>query len=139
MSGPVTYLDSSALVKLVVREAESKALAAYLPGRRLVSSRVCIIETRRAIGRRLGAPWTAPAEAFEQVALVELDASISERAGGLEPLALRSLDAIHLATALELGPDLDAFVTYDDRQAAAAQAAGMAVMAPAEVPKQSPG
>lgn len=61
---------------------------------------------------------------------MELDAAIAARAGAIKPQGLRSLDAIHLASALSLGSDLDAFVTYDARQADAARAAGQEVLAP---------
>jgi predicted nucleic acid-binding protein len=62
---------------------------------------------------------------------IELDADIAARASGLHPPRLRSLDAVHLASALTLEPELDAFVTYDDRQAAAARGAGLVVESPA--------
>ena len=130
MSRASAYVDSSALLKLVIREAESDTLSAYLAGRALVSSRVAVIEVRRAAGRRLGEPWTGSADVFEQMAVIELDGRISERAAAVSPTVLRTLDAIHLATALELGSDLDSFVTYDDRLAEAARAAGMTVVAP---------
>jgi uncharacterized protein len=130
LSRRVVYVDSSALVKLVIREAESDALAGWIKGRTLVSSRLSEIEVRRTATRGLGRPWTGSAAVFDQMAVVELDGSIAERAAHVPPPLLRALDAIHLATALELADDLDAFVTYDDRLAEAARAAGMTVASP---------
>jgi predicted nucleic acid-binding protein len=73
----------------------------------------------------------APVQAaFDGVTVIDLDPSIASRAGVIEPVALRSLDAIHLASALELGDELDAFVTYDARQADAARELGLSVVSP---------
>ncbi len=99
-----TYLDSSAIVKLVVREPESAALRRYLRRRRpLISSALAQTEVARAL-------LTA--------------------AGSMLPANIRSLDAIHLATAQQLGADLARIVTYDDRMVRAAQTLGLAVAAP---------
>jgi predicted nucleic acid-binding protein len=65
------------------------------------------------------------------VELLELDGEVARRAGELTPATLRSLDAIHLASALVIAPEVDAVVAYDTRLAAAARAAGLAVVAPA--------
>jgi predicted nucleic acid-binding protein len=65
-----------------------------------------------------------------QIALVEPTEAIRARAAVLEPVTLRSLDALHLATAFEVGDDLDAVVTYDGRMSAAAETLGLAVLAP---------
>jgi predicted nucleic acid-binding protein len=62
--------------------------------------------------------------------LLNLTPAVCERAGSLEPVVLRSLDALHLATALELGDDLDGIVTYDERLGDAARILGYAVVAP---------
>ena len=62
--------------------------------------------------------------------LVELDADVRERAARLEPFLVRAIDAIHIVSALTLGPDVRAFVTYDTRQAEAARRAGLVVLAP---------
>ena len=62
---------------------------------------------------------------------IELGADTTELAGSLAPARLRSLDAIHLASALAVAPELDAFVTYDARLADAARAAGLEVVVPA--------
>ena len=129
------YLDASALVKLATPEAETDALRAVLDtfDARL-TNRLATVEVARALLRR-GVTSAALAaevsEAFLGLAITELDAAIAESAGRLEPPALRSLDAIHLASALALGDELAAFVTYDARLAEAARAAGLEAIAPA--------
>ena len=130
------FLDASAIVKLGTAEPESLALRAWLRDRSpLLTSRISTVEVARAIGRNEEgsvAPGRAAArEAFTSVALTELDAAIANRAAELGPATLRALDAIHLATALALGDELAAFVTYDSRLADAARAAGLEVIAPA--------
>ena len=128
MSG--AYLDASALVKLVVTEHETMALRAFLRGHpRRFTSRVALVEVKRAI-RRVASP-AAPAEgAFDGVTVLDLDAGIAALAGEIEPAGLRSLDAIHLASALAVADELDAFVTYDARQADAGRALGLPVESP---------
>ncbi|MBI4729324.1 MAG: type II toxin-antitoxin system VapC family toxin [Acidobacteria bacterium] len=126
-----TYLDSSAIVKLAVHEPESSALRRYLRRRRpLVSSALARTEVARAL---LPIGPEAVRRGHEVLARVDL-ARVSDRvlsaAGGLLPADLRSLDAIHLATAQELGSDLARIVTYDVRMATAARALGLAVAAP---------
>ncbi len=130
MNRRAIYLDASALVKLIVREAESEALAEYLAGRVLASSRVSVVEVGRAVGRRFGRTWEPQAELFDQLAFIELDSVVTAAAATMKPLELRSLDAIHLASAGQLGSDLKAFVTYDSRLAAAAQSLGIPIVAP---------
>lgn len=130
--GPV-YLDASALVKLVAEESESSVLQEFLSAPRVrVSSILARVELLRAVGRStLGVPGRRRAEAvLSSIALVRLNDEILHAAGGLEPPTLRTLDALHLATALSMGPDLADFVTYDRRQAEAASAAGLNVVAP---------
>ena len=128
----VVYLDASALAKLVVEEAETAALQAYLADRpERVTSILARVEVARAL-RRAGADRQARLEAvIEALTLIGLGDDIVVRAGRVGPPALRTLDAIHLATALELGADLAAFVTYDGRLADSARALGIPVAAPA--------
>lgn len=131
MTEGAAYLDASALVKLIVQEAESESLRAYvssLPA--VVTSRISVVEVTRAVARSLGTVPDSVATVFSDVALREVDARIAERAAALTPASIRSLDAIHLASALELGAELVAFVTYDGRLAEAAAAAGLPVVAP---------
>ena len=126
------YLDASALVKLVAAEPESAALLAYLADRpERVSSTLSRVEMLRALARA-GAPARARQRALRvlaRVALVRLDESILERASTLRPTALRTLDALHLATALEVAPTVE-MVTYDERLAEASRASGLRVAAP---------
>jgi predicted nucleic acid-binding protein len=126
------YADSSALVKLVVEERESDAARVYLGGDvTVVASRVGLIEAFRAVRRSdtvAPAPWD---ELVANVNVRELDRLIADRAASLEPAGLRTLDAIHLATALEIRGEIDAFVTYDTRLADAARTHRLPVVSPA--------
>jgi predicted nucleic acid-binding protein len=127
----VLYLDSSALVKLVVVERESRALRSYLrrdPER--VSCGLARTEVLRAV-RPLGpAALELARRVLRAVNLVRLDDALLDAAGVLEPLTLRSLYAIHLAAAQLVAPTLRAVVTYDRRLADAAAALGYPVAAP---------
>ncbi len=123
MSFLPVYLDTSAIVKLVVPEPESDALVWALeqwPDR--VSSAVASVEVHRAL-RRARASRTVRKRAdrvLSAIVLIRVDDLVLQRAAALADPALRSLDALHLATALSLGDDPDAFVTYDARLARAA-------------------
>lgn len=126
-----SYVDASALVKVVLDEAESVAMRRwYVESDEVVTSIVGIIETRRAIGRSAFDGDHLEA-ILRSVGAVRLDPAIARSASGLAPSTLRTLDAIHLATAIALGGELDAFVTYDDRLADAARAVGLPVVRPA--------
>lgn len=127
------YLDSSALVKLVAREPETPALLSLLePRPEVVSSALARVEVLRAVARAGRTSDTlARAEAvLSRVVLVAMDGEILDGAASLQPAALRSLDAIHLATALILHPEADMFVSYDERLNAAAALAGLRVVTP---------
>jgi predicted nucleic acid-binding protein len=126
------YLDSSAIVKLVVRERESSALRRYLrTGQERVSCALARTEVLRAV-RHLGPPAMSRARRIlRRLDLIRLDDSLLDAAGMLDPRILRSLDAVHLAAALLIVPELDAVVTYDRRQAEAASLLGLPVEAPA--------
>jgi predicted nucleic acid-binding protein len=129
-SSPVVYLDSSALVKLIVVEAETAALRRELlrwPHR--VSSALAAVElTRTAL--RIG-PHASPlaARVLAGLDLLSMDAVVPA-AMGIGSNLLRSLDAIHLATAASIAGDLQASITYDRRMLADAQALGLPVLAP---------
>lgn len=129
------YLDASALVKLATPEPETEALRRHCLGYdSRFSSRLATVEVARALVRRgtqSAALTGAVGEAFTGLGLLELDAAIADAASGLAPSTLRSLDAIHLASALALGDELDAVVTYDIRLADAARSVGLEVVAPA--------
>ena len=126
------YLDTSALVKLVVEEPETAALRRWLrrSDRQPVSSDLARTELLRAVRR--GAPdrMELARQVLDSIVLVELTTAIFEMAGLLDPAIVRSLDAIHLAAAIDLGDDLDAVIVYDDRLADAARANGLTVVAP---------
>jgi predicted nucleic acid-binding protein len=127
------YLESSAIVKMVVREPESAALVALLQEwRQHVSSALSRVEVTRAVRRAGGvfADVRKSERAFERIALIGIEPAILATAADLDPRELRSLDAIHLATALALGRDLAALVTYDRRMQQAARGAGLVVWAP---------
>jgi predicted nucleic acid-binding protein len=131
VAGELLYMDSSALVKLVVPELESRALRDALrswPQR--VSSVVAEIEVER-VARRIGAgPIRRARSVLARIGLIELDEEVRRRASEVGPLALRTLDAIHLATAHSLGEDLGALCVYDIRLAEAAAVQSMDVVAP---------
>ena len=130
MSG-ISYVDSSALLKLVLIEPGSIGMARwFVEGERLLTSAVGVIETRRAAARRPHDPARL-AYVLRSVEEIALGAGIADRAASIGPPSVRTLDAIHLATALSMARDLDAFVTYDDRLAAAARDLGLPVVSPA--------
>ena len=125
------YVDASALVKLALDEPDAAAMRRwFVEHERVASSRIGIIETHRATGRKVHEPAHVAA-ILRSIAVIELDQAIGHAAMTVGPSSLRSLDAIHVATALALGPELDAFVTYDDRLAEAARALGLPVVRPA--------
>lgn len=125
------YLDSSALVKLVVLEPGSQALRTYLrsdPDR--VSCTLARTEVLRAVRPSGPAAVAAARRVLRGIDLIRLDDALLDAAGMLEPVGLRSLDAIHLAAAQLVAPTLRAVVTYDRRMADAAAALGFATVAP---------
>ena len=131
------YADTSALVKLVGDEPESDALRAFLADADIVSSELVLTEVPRAIRRAAAAdPRLAQdilidhaGQTLDAVALLPLDRALLLAAGALSEPALRALDAIHVASAVDVGP-LDGFVTYDERQAAAVRLAGLRTVSP---------
>ena len=128
----VVYLDSSALVKLVVREPESVALGRFLRRHpRRVSCALARTEVPRAVRHLGSAPLRRARRLLRRVDLIRLDDALFDAAAALDPRVLRSLDAIHLAAAQQLSSELDAVVTYDERMAEAAELLGFTVEAPA--------
>ena len=126
-----TYLDSSALVKLVVNESESSALRRYLRRRRpLVSSARARTEVLRAVFLEGDEGMARARDVLSSVELVRLNNRVLEAAGVLQPHDVCSLDAIHLATAHQLGSDLGVLVTYDDKMLQAARTMRLRTHAP---------
>jgi predicted nucleic acid-binding protein len=125
------YVDSSALVKLAVREPESQALRRHLLRRRtLVSSALARVEVLRAL-LSLGEPAVRRGEeVLAGIDLVRINDRVLRSAAELTPEDVRSLDAIHLATAALFGAELHRIVTYDKRMASAAEALGWHVDQP---------
>ena len=127
------YFDTSSLVKLVVAEAETSALHEWLVhGERVpVTSDLARTELVRAVRRAAPDRAVAAHELLESMTILTFAPDTFEAAARLEPPTLRTLDALHLAVALELGDDLDAMVVYDERLAEAARAYGVRTISPA--------
>ena len=133
----VVYIDTSALVKLVVREAESDALERALPDLgELATSAITSIELAREVARARADGTAEVADDYAILALlaalaeVPLDVEVRSAAASLTPIELRTLDAIHLASALTLADDLTAVLAYDKRLQNAARSRGITVLAP---------
>jgi predicted nucleic acid-binding protein len=126
------YLDTSAAVKLVVDEPGSKAMTAWARSHagEVLSSDLLRTELLRATRRGAPEQMSGARAVLDSITLVGLPAPTFEHAAELDPDMLRSLDALHLAAALELGDELDGIVTYDDRLTRAAALKGIAVIAP---------
>jgi len=126
----LVYLDASALVKLVVPESQSAALAAYVERRSPLSScALARVEVVRAVSPHGEEPVRTARELLDEIDLIQLDDELLDLAAELQG-PLRSLDAIHLAAALELGDALEAVVTYDGQMTRAAEVLGLTVVAP---------
>ena len=125
--------DSSALTKLVVREPETAPLRAWLAVRDEAAwsaSSLTRVEVVRAVARAQAAAVPTARRLLAGMDLVPITRDLLETAADLRPPSLRSLDALHLATALSLGSALDSLVVYDERLARAATEAGLPVVAP---------
>jgi predicted nucleic acid-binding protein len=133
MSANTAYLDTSAFVKLLVREPESAALRDRLtqwPIR--ASATILRTETVRALRRSGNDPLVGHARRlFATISLIRMDEPLLDRAADLDPRELRSLDSLHLAAAMSIGPDLAVILTYDDRLREAALFHGIDVESPA--------
>ena len=127
------YADTSAVIKLLVEESHSKAFASFYDANadaEWVSSALLRIELTRAVTRALPALLPDARDLLLAFSFVAIDDDIVEGAMSEPDRGLRSLDAIHLATARVLGEDLDALVSYDDRLLKAATDAGLAAVSP---------
>jgi predicted nucleic acid-binding protein len=127
----VTYLDSSAIVKLAIREPETAALRRHLQRRRpLASSALARTEVIRALLPLGEAAVQRGEEVLGHIELLRVIDRVLRAAGVLEPAGLRSLDAIHLASAQQFGADLRQVVTYDERMVEAARELGLKTASP---------
>lgn len=127
----MVYLDSSALVKLVVAESESAALQRELRGEpERASCALARVEVVRAVRPHGAAAVARARRLLRRLDLIQLDEELLDAAAMVDGGLLRSLDAIHLAAALLLGDDLTSIITYDQRMTAAAAAVGLTVSAP---------
>ncbi|MDJ0377175.1 type II toxin-antitoxin system VapC family toxin [Cryobacterium sp. PH31-L1] len=129
----ITYLDTSAVAKLLADEPESQALRAHLDNRvaagdaDLVSA--CLLETElRRMATRIGISQTAVTDVLSRLSLLDMDRSVFREAGLITGASLRSLDALHIAAALQASAN--DFITYDARQQVAAEAVGLRVRTP---------
>jgi predicted nucleic acid-binding protein len=129
----VIYLDSSALLKLLHEEPESAALADWLLAREgvpVVSSELAKVEVLRACRRVNAEALPEARNLLAELDLVPLTSDVIDEAGDVGGVLLRSLDAIHLASALALRADISTFIAYDDRLGDAASAAGLDLVTP---------
>jgi len=127
------YLDSAAVVKLVHAEPGSPALRRWLDERAetgWISSVLTEIESFRALARYMPSAVSRLPAVLDQIDLIDLDSRIRILARTVQPVTVRSLDAIHPGTALYTRPGLTSFVTYDTRLLDAARAAGLPVDSP---------
>ena len=131
MNGRLAYLDTSAFVKAPLGERDARALAAAADewGMR-ASSAILRVEAIRAAAR-VGSPAVEAVDAaLRRVVLVPVDDEVIDIASHVADPGVRSLDTIHLATALSLGDDLGVLLTYDARMARAARSLGLPVASP---------
>ena len=127
----MVYLDSSALVKLVIAEPESSALRRYLRGEpQRASCALARVEVLRAVRGHGSVALTRARRLVQRLNLVPIDDELLDAAAALDPRVLRSLDAMHLAAAQLFGDELTAVVTYDRRMAAAAGLVDLTVASP---------
>ena len=131
MSADVWYLDTSAFVKLVRREPETRALTRWIRGRRTCSSDLLRTEVRRAVIDEGPDVRALCASAIATLTLIRLTPQIFDRAGDLPGTTLRSLDALHLEAARAIRDDLAGIVTYDRRLTDAAESLDIVIAAPA--------
>ena len=126
------YIDTSALAKLLVAEPESGALRQWIAttDATLVSSDLTRTELLRAVRRRVPERMVQAREVLDSLVLLHVTADEFEAAALLDPAVLRTLDAIHVATALTLGDELESIVAYDERLMHAAESVGIRITSP---------
>ena len=127
----IAYLDSSAIVKLVIRESESSALRRFLRAYAIrVSSELARVEVIRAVRLQDIEIRARALAVLSRIRLLRIDEDVISAAATMNPAVLRSLDAIHLASAQAFGSELNAIVTYDARMREAASLIGFSTYAP---------
>jgi predicted nucleic acid-binding protein len=124
------YVDSSALVKLVIRESDSDQLRKFVGDREMVTSQISRVELVRAVARNQPDSVEAAVDLLGELTLVAVSRVIASRAAWVPPPALGSLDALHVASASAMRDSLDAFVTYDHRMVSAGRMAGLRIVSP---------
>lgn len=126
------YVDTSALVELVVPGEHTSALKRWWSRRsdRVASSHIARTELLRTVRRLDPGALSEARMLLDHIVLLSVTPEVLDSAARLDPASLRSLDAIHLAAALDLGTDLGGFVTYDERLATAARGYGIVVVQP---------
>jgi predicted nucleic acid-binding protein len=131
LNAPV-YADTSALAKLFLRESEGPLLDDYLDSNEvtLVSSELTEVELVRAVARTDAERVSRAIELLASMILLPITSSVRRSAGELAPAGLRTLDAIHLSTALEIKADLAGLLTYDSRLGTAAKQHGIGLLRP---------
>jgi len=120
------YVDTSALVKLIITEEHSTEYI-YSP---MAVSEIGAVELRRAVRLQRPDLLTDAEHLLARMTKVAVNRAVLQAAGGLQPASLRTLDAIHLASAVTMGDLLDAFVSYDQRLLEAARLAGLPTASP---------
>ena len=127
----IAYLDSSAIVKLVIRESESSALRRFLRAYAIrVSSELARVEVIRAVRLQDIEIRARALAVLSRIRLLRIDEDVISAAATMNPAVLRSLDAIHLASVQVFGSELNAIVTYDARMREAAGLIGFSTYAP---------
>ena len=130
MSDDLSFLDASAFLKLVLNEPESAELERWRVGRRLASSDLLRTEARRGVAHMGASVSRSCDELLAVVHKVRLTPALLDRAGRIPGRGLRTLDAVYVASALQLGDALADFVSYDRRQLAAAERLGLRTASP---------
>jgi predicted nucleic acid-binding protein len=128
------YMDSSALVKLVIREIGTDQLRGFIRDQEMVTSQISRVELVRAVARSQPDSVEAALDLLGELTLVAVNRVIASRAAWVPPPALRSLDALHVASASAMRDSLDAFVTYDHRMIDAGRIAGLRIASPGAPP-----
>lgn len=128
----VCYIDTSALAKLIIIEAESATLKAWIDDQRpvLISSPITSTEITRTVNRREPESLGLVPRILSGITFVPMDTETLRFAGIIGPVTLRSIDAIHVATAIRSGKYVSSIVTYDKRMAEAARLNGVTVISP---------